>query len=106
MMKRFTPYCPGHSCGMTPDSQGNYCRLEDMPQWIPVAEKNPTETGNYIVVLRVGSMTVKETITKCRGVMTDHHGFRWMTGDWQEVIYWMYESDLLKLLPAPPENKS
>lgn len=38
----------------------------------------------------IGSMAPKIEEMKVSGYWTEHYGFKWSLGDWQNVIEWMY----------------
>ena len=40
----------GYSPGMKEHPQGEYVRYEDVPGWVSVDEREPTEEGRYVVI--------------------------------------------------------
>lgn len=66
-----------------------------MSDWISVEDRLPSETGQYIVYLKVGSIQTKLVVTTMRFQNREHNS-KFMEGDWQKVINWMP-------LPEPPK---
>lgn len=55
--------------------------------FLDAEECEPKEAGNYLVFLKVGSISTK-VVTTIRRYHKREHNSQWMEGDWEKVLQW------------------
>ena len=96
------PFCPDSGCKEVRDIINNVPAADvvERPRWIPVTERLPDESGNYLTAFGDGRYMAVNEFMHPRGWSTEegrkaHPNGKWYWGD---VTHWMP-------LPEPPKEK-